>query len=266
MNPDEANGSVWYFSGTGNSRAVARRLADSLRLPVHPVGEYDGRTLRGSVGIVAPVYAWGIPGPAADFARRLSVADGADVWCVLTCGDDTGRAPEVLGRILRCRGITLRGVWSVQMPNIYVLLPGFDVDSPDVELEKLRRSAPRVDEIAAAIRAGQWTVDVVRGTMPRLKTALVYPLFRRFGVRPRMWRVSDACISCGRCADACPQHNIRMTHARPAKAAPEHTHARPVWGDDCSGCLACYHICPRHAIAYGTATLRKGQYRTLLTT
>ena len=253
MMQQEAGGGIWYFSGTGNSRAVARRLGERLGLEVKAVSEYDGARLDGSVGIVAPVYAWGIPGPVAGFAEVLSVAPDARVWCVLTCGDDTGCAPEVLEKILRRSGIALRGVWSVQMPNIYVLLPGFDVDSREVEQEKLRHSKERIDGIAAAIQAGRWGVDVVRGAMPRLKTALVYPLFRRFGVRPRMWRVSDACISCGRCAEVCPQRNSRMTDGR------------PVWGADCSGCLACYHVCPRHAIAYGTATRGKGQYRTLLT-
>lgn len=243
----DAAGSVWYFSGTGNSRLVAQRLAELLGVEAHHVADYDGRTLCGKVGIVGPVYAWGIPFPLLRFAEALNAPE-ADVWSVLTCGDDCGRAPEMLASHLRRRNITMRGVWTVQMPNVYVLLPGFDVDSAEVETRKLREAPARIAEIAAAIGAGRWTFDVVRGAMPRLKTALVYPLFEKFGVRPAMWRVSDACISCGRCAAACPQTNIHLSDGRPQ------------WGADCVGCLGCYHVCPTHAINYGTTTLHKGQY------
>ena len=42
--------------------------------------------------------------------------------------------------------------YSVIMPNNYILLPGFDVDSKEVERQKLEDAPAAVAAIAAAIR------------------------------------------------------------------------------------------------------------------
>lgn len=42
--------------------------------------------------------------------------------------------------------------FSVQMPNNYVLMPGFDVDSKEVETDKLRKASERIQEVIGSIR------------------------------------------------------------------------------------------------------------------
>lgn len=248
---------IIYFSGTGNSRLVAEELGSrlheqSIRMedvgkPMEPTGE--------SVGLVFPVYSWGVPPNVGQFLMTLPESfwenvkvNGLPVWVVMTCGDEVAKAPEMLMHILRKRGIEAQSIWSVQMPNNYVLLPGFDVDSGEVEEKKLRDCHGRIAEIAEGIGEGRETVDVVRGSWPRLKTGLVYPLFKRWGIRPKNWHYRSACVGCGICAKSCPQRNIAMVDGH------------PVWGPACCSCLACYHSCPRHAVEYGKMTARKGQY------
>ena len=55
---------------------------------------------------------------------------------VATCGDDTGLTAREWTALMCEKGLTADAQFSVQMPNTYVLLPGFDVDSPTLEAEK----------------------------------------------------------------------------------------------------------------------------------
>lgn len=250
---------IYYFTGTGNSREAAQMLGARLQEKVSfiPFVDADSENVDGEmIGLVFPVYSWGVPPLVIDFIDRLGEQFWTDVrhrripvWVVMTCGDEVALAPEMIAKSLERHGIEPQSVWSVTMPNDYVLLPGFDVDPKILEKEKLAAAPRRIEEIAAAIKAGKSGVDVVRGSMAWLKTRLVYPLFKRWGIFPKKWHATDACIGCGICVERCPLANITLDF-----------HRHPHWGSDCCSCLACYHSCPRHAVQYGTSTRKKGQY------
>ncbi|MDE6298381.1 MAG: EFR1 family ferrodoxin [Muribaculaceae bacterium] len=250
---------IYYFSGTGNSMAVAAMLGKELEEEARIVSSLHASSeeLKGeSVGFVFPVYSWGVPPIILDFIKDLPEKfwlkvrnESVPVWCVMTCGDEVAMAPEMFIKALKRRSITPQTIRSVIMPNDYVLLPGFDVDSREVEKDKLSKFPKRVAEIAGCIKRGESGIDVVRGSMPRLKTSLVYPLFKRWGISPGKWHSTEMCVGCGICVKNCPLKNIAMNE-----------HHRPEWGENCSSCLGCYHSCPHHAVAYGNSTKGKGQY------
>lgn len=238
---------IYYFSATGNSRHVAHSLAEITGDKCYDIAEGHPDTVDTLV-IVSPVYSWGLPLPVVEWIDRLSATPN---YCagVLTCGDDTGHAPAMMRKALARRGVAMNACWSVQMPNTYVILPGFDVDPPELEARKRSAASARIAAIAGGIIRRINITDVVEGSFPRLKTAVVYPLFRRWSISPARFHTNDKCIGCGQCASHCPRHNITMTNSR------------PVWGKDCVSCLACYHHCPHHALHYGKITMKKGQYK-----
>lgn len=249
---------IFYFSGTGNSRLASDVLSKELgeQLVFIPDVKIPDIKFEGeSLGFVFPVYSWGVPPLVMEFVKSLPESfieavkgQKADVWCVLTCGDEVALAPEMFENAMSKRGITLNSIWSVIMPNNYVLLPGFDVDSKEVERMKLKDAPTRLKKIASGIKEGEGKVDVTRGSLAALKTKCIYPLFRKWGIFPKKWRSTDMCVACGICAESCPLHNITMKDNHPR------------WGKNCCSCLACYHSCPRHAVAYGSSTKKKGQY------
>lgn len=248
---------ILYFSGTGNSAHVAKLLGDNLKeeciritdCPASRIG-FSGSSL----GIVFPVYSWGVPPVLLDYIARLGErfvedASATHIWMVAVCGDETALAPEMLKNALAIRGLVLRGGWSVQMPNNYVLLPGFDVDPASVEKHKLDTCDDAIIEIAKKICVHQWEEAYQRGSLPWLKSKLIYPIFKKYGIYPSRWRSDDRCTRCGLCMAACPVSNITRN-----------SDGKPCWHSNCTSCLACYHICHTHAINYGSATRKKGHY------
>ncbi|MDE6695349.1 MAG: EFR1 family ferrodoxin [Muribaculaceae bacterium] len=252
---------IYYFSGTHNSRYAALRLGSMVGEDVRFIPNLDPYTQTidlqkdKSIGFVFPVYAWGVPPIVIDFIERLpeSLIDTIEaysvyVWCVLTCGDETGMAVEMLRKALSKKGIKLSSSWSLIMPNVYVLLPGFGTDSKDVEEKKLKDAVGRIESIAGKVKSRIQESDVHLGPFPKLKTSLVYPLFKKWGVNTKKWHYTEACIGCGKCAKACPVGNVAMVDGHPK------------WGTDCTSCCACYHVCPTNSSQYGNITKNMGQY------
>ncbi len=246
---------IFCFSGTGNSLAVARMLSGYLGDEVVRIGSgvscgYD-LTGHRRVVWVFPVYSWGVPPAVRRFMSSVSIDGAAGVphFMVCTCGDDGGMVASQWRKDVLSRGWKPVSAHSVIMPNTYVLLPGFDVDSPAVVRNKLKSAPKRVEEIGHAIKCCSPIDTVVRGKMAWLKTRVIYPLFMRFLTSPGPFRATSACVGCGLCEKACPMNNVNID-----SGVPE-------WGDDCAMCLACYHVCPHHAVAYGNRTAKRGQYR-----
>ncbi|MCM1520419.1 MAG: EFR1 family ferrodoxin [Lachnoclostridium sp.] len=239
---------IYWFSGTGNSRRVAQHLAqllgDGMAFMTPGLKSDHERVIW-----VFPIYSWGVPPYVAEVIRTASLAEGSRHYMVATCGDDAGLAPQMWRKLLEPHHVVPMAAYTVIMPNTYVVLPGFDVDPPELRDSKLEQEPERTRHIARLISESSTTDDFTTGSMPWIKTRLIYPWFIAHMMSPRDFKVSDACISCGRCSRDCPVSNISMDEK-----------GRPVWGDRCAGCLACYHVCPAHAISFGRFTASKGQY------
>lgn len=258
---------IVYFSGTGNTRHCAMQLSrllgdvpmeltrDMLDAPQNctlPVPGKEGRIIW-----MFPVYSWGVPVKVLHVMQRIAIPDADTItnWMVCTCGDDIGRTAGLWRRAMRRRHLRTAAAFSVQMPNTYVFMKGFDVDSPELERKKIAEADKRLHDIAAAIATGRNTPDsTVPGSWAWAKTALIRPYFNAFCTSPAHFGTSDACVGCGLCARSCPMQNITMDAQR-----------HPVWGNDCLLCTRCYHICPTHAVTYGRTTRGKGQFRKWLT-
>lgn len=258
---------IVYFSGTGNTRHCAMLLSRLLGdVPVEltrnmlenpekcalPAPDKERRIIW-----MFPVYSWGIPVKVLRAMRHIHIADVHSLtnWMVCTCGDDIGRTAHLWRRAMRRRHLRTAAAFSVQMPNTYVFMKGFDVDSPELEHKKIADAEDRLHKIAALIAAGRPTPDsIVPGRWAWVKTALIRPYFNAFCTGTGPFAATDACVGCGLCARRCPMQNITIT--------AQH---RPAWGNDCLLCTRCYHICPAHAVAYGRTTAGKGQFTKWLT-
>lgn len=254
---------IFCFSGTGNSQYVAHKLAKLLNeqvselqgnILINPTSaSYDFATESRIIWIF-PIYSWGVPPIVANFINNAPIkgCDNIPHYMVCTCGDDIGNAHLHWRKLINNRGWHAQNAYSVQMPNTYTLMKGFDVDSKELEQHKLANAPYRINEIANKIKIGDNSDDVKRGNWAWVKTTIIYPYFKHFCMSPHQFRTNNKCISCGRCANACPLNNLKINNNTPQ------------WNNNCALCLRCYHICPTQAIEYGKVTKGKGQYNTLM--
>lgn len=247
---------IFYFTGTGNSYAVAKRIANLQGESLYSIAkELDHNTgpisyeVRDGekLGFVYPVYAWGPPEIVLEFISRLKITgEKPYVFSVGTCGDEEGNSTSILKEHLLQRGFELDSAFSVRMPNNYVI--GADVDPKDVEKEKIRIAELKCMKIDAVLSARQSGVfHLIPGRMPRVKSSVANPLFNRYGRNTKYFTVTAACNGCGLCEDICPVHSISVND-------------RPSWGKACTQCLGCLHRCPAQAIQLGKGSHRKGRY------
>lgn len=251
---------IFYFTGTGNSLSVARTLGEMLGEPLLSIGEelktskkefvYPVHTDE-KILFVYPVHSWGPAVPVIRFIDRLTLTGYKDqpIYSVCTCGDECGYTDKMLQTALAKKGFVMAAAYSVIMPNNYILLPGFNVDSKEIEQRKLTEAPARIRQIAKSIKDRQNVNLYTIGSLPWLKSKLIYPLFSTFAIGSNSFRVTDACISCGLCERVCPTGTICLTEGKPR------------WKNTCVQCVACIHRCPVRAIEYGKTTVKKGRYR-----
>lgn len=250
---------IYYFSGTGNSKWVAGKLASILGESLVEIGDairsgrfrYELATGE-SIGWVFPVYSWGPPPVVLDFIAKWHVEGyvkgGTYCYMVAVCGDDIGLTADIWRKALGY--IDGDGAFSIQMPNNYILLPGFDVDSKDVERKKLEHAKARVEELAKAILAKEHVTDVVTGSCKWIKSRVIRPFFNACLMSDsRFTADKDVCTSCGLCVKVCPMKNISLGED-----------GLPRWKGNCAMCLGCIHHCPVRAIQYGDITRKRGRY------
>lgn len=251
---------IFFFSGTGNSLWVAKTLSERLAEPLISIadeqksGKMEFRyTLRTAerVLFVYPVHSWGPAVSVLRFIARLSLTGytGQPFYSVCTCGDDCGYTSDMIRKALEKRGFSLTAGYSVTMPNNYILMPGFDVDTKEVEQRKLQEAPARMARIVEAIEKRNVLSLYHTGNLPFLKSRVVNPLFAHFALGRNAFRVTDRCISCGLCESICPTGTILLKEGK------------PVWADTCVQCVACIHRCPVRAIEYGNGTVKKGRYQ-----
>ncbi len=244
---------LYYFSGTGNSLAVARDLAQAL-------GETElvavTRAFREQpppgvqfCGVVFPVYMFGLPLAVRDFLKSAPLARDAYWFAVATMGGLVGGALTQARGLLAERGITLSCGFGIRMPGNYT--PLYGAESPLKQRALFQKKEQRIKEVSVAVRmreTGIWQEGPL--LLNRFLHRLLYAKgSARIPAADRGFWVSDRCTQCGLCAKVCPAANIELKDGRPH------------WLHHCQHCMACLQWCPAEAIEYQKSTAGRRRYR-----
>lgn len=236
---------ILYFSGTGNSLAVARHIAKATGEALMPLGEAADKDLSSEsvVGLVYPCYDFNTPPAVRDLVRRLSISPAAYVFIVVTCGAQTGNSIWTVRRLLKHKGVSVAYCHKIRMPDNSATLFG---RNPNDQLWKLKKYAPRLERITADVKArrhgSHYGAPGLTGWLCGLPSVERKVLG---GFKPTV--DPDRCIGCGLCSRVCPIGNITVD----GKASI---------GASCTACLGCLHACPQQAITTGKPVRKECQY------
>lgn len=252
---------IFYFSGTGNTRWAAEKLAQAtgeklLFIPEELKGECD-YTLEDDerIGFCFPTHGWQPPRIVRQFIRKMHITHAMGHYCyaLTTCGDSIGQTMEMLNNDLNKAGLPeATSVFTLVMPESYVCLPFMYTDTPEKERAKITKAAAQLEGFTEIILKREANVtQTVKGVAPWAMSHIVGNYFNGRMVSDKKFTIDeDTCIHCGKCAKVCPTGDLLFKDGLPS------------WQHDgsCTCCLACYHHCPQHAINYGNITRKRGQY------
>ena len=283
---------IFYFSGTGNTKWAASKLAAATREDLISIAPYmraddsshnlaEPFILKENerLGFVFPVHGWRVPKLVREFISKMKIlrepsdASGGNkakaddclknppfAYCVCTAGDNIGLTIENLNEVislnpsLQALGITeVLSSYSLIMPESYVGLPFMDVDPKEREIRKKENAAQELAVVCEEIFDRKEGISrLVKGPIPWFFTKVVGGFFENVLITDKRFHVEK---------DRCVKCGICANVCPVGDIKGGHGEF-PVWlhHKDCLTCFTCYHHCPHHAIEFGNQTQKKGQY------
>ena len=239
---------IIYFSGTGNSQYVAKKLLEEDEKLVSMAelmksNDYNIELANDEkLGLVFPVYFYTVPSIVKEFLERAEIKNADYVYSVITCGGGTGQASAVLKKILADKGIKLSYFRELVMPDNSMLF--YQIPSVEAAQERLAIAQTEIDGIKS---------DLEKRKTTHIGDYVFLSNLMNVGYKlcsgTKKFYAEESCIGCGLCERNCPEQVIKLENNR------------PVWiKENCCKCSACINRCPEKAIQYGKATKNRNRY------
>ena len=245
---------ILYFSGTGNSKYIAERIAAALSDEVLNVGDRikagDSSAVNTGRDVIVsmPTYAWRIPRVASDWFEKAELIGAERIWFVMNCGAQIGNAAKYNRQLAEQKNLEYMGTAQIIMPENYIAM--FGVQDDEEARAIVRKSEPDIDRAIACIKEGR-SFPAPRGNLyDKLMSSAVNPAFYKLFVKADAFCAGDDCTGCGLCVEKCPLNNIKIKYEG----------GKPEWGKTCTHCMACICYCPSEAIEYGKKSHGKPRY------
>ena len=245
---------IWYFSGTGNARFAANKIAYNARQNGQIVFVYNMADSKQDfsqinenclIGFCYPTHGFNAPPNVLKFIRKfpknksevflLNTRAGMKLFKLHTAGLG-GLALWLPAFLLFLKGYKTIGFRPLDMPSNWISLhPGLTLKA----VKFIHQScSTTLNNFSNKILSGK---PVLNGLLwlpldiAVTPISLAYYFFGRFFLAKTFY-ASYNCTNCGLCISQCPVSAIKEVNGR------------PYWTFNCESCMKCMNNCPERAI------------------
>jgi len=233
----------YYFSGTGNTLLVVKKMKETFQknrteVHLHRIEKSDPKrvNLSHTIGIGFPIAELSTYPFVWDFIKSLPPASGTEIFMVDTLAGFSGGIAGPIREIVKKKGYEPIGAKEIIMPPNF-----FYIQNEEASRKKVEKGLAKAEEHANDIlnRKSKWgRVPVLSDAMSSVSSGLLKLSGSGLSQKWFNFQADESkCNNCGICVDLCPTGNIKMEEGE----YPEH-------GLNCEYCMRCVSFCPQQAI------------------
>lgn len=150
---------ILYFSGTGNSRYVAKKIAEISGDEVISINQrlkaQDYATISSDKPLVfvGPIYAGRLPRVMDEYIKKVNFMGTKCAYFIGTCAQTPWMTVQYVEKLCKEKSFALLGFNSVVMPQGYIA--GGGIQPKDINDKILKEAEPKIVKIAETIRDKQ---------------------------------------------------------------------------------------------------------------
>lgn len=245
---------IYVFSGTGTSLAVANQIAQKLKdttvvSMASLMNDAIISTEAQRVGFVFPCYFGGLPQLVRTFVEKMVLNQKPYVFTVITAGGHPGYGFKFMNKLLAKKETKLSYSAYVSVSSNYMVGWYYDLIRTKKINTALETASIKIDKIVEDIDRmcqRQEKDNRITYLLPHIITPKKYIA----DTKPwdQEYSISQDCSHCGICERVCPVNNI--TNAV----------TKPTFAHNCQRCMACVQYCPKHAIIIAGVPMNKVPY------
>ena len=288
---------IFYFSGTGNTKWAASKLAAATREDLISIAPYmraddsshnlaEPFILKENerLGFVFPVHGWRVPKQVREFISKMKIqrepiqretsdattenkAKADDslknrpfAYCVCTAGDSIGLTIENLNEVIS-QNPSLQALGITEVSSSYsLIMPESYIGLPFMDVDPKEREIRKKENAAQELAVVcEEIFDRKEGISRLVKGPIPWFFTKVVGGFFENVLITDKRFHVEK--DRCVKCGI-CANVCPVGDIKGGHGEYPVWlhHKDCLTCFTCYHHCPHHAIEFGNQTQKKGQY------
>ena len=121
---------VLYYSGTGNSKYIAKCIASALETDCLNLneriktGDTSSVQTEENVILVTPTYAWRIPHIVSGWLGKAELVGAKRIWFVMDCGSEIGNAAKYNRELAAQKALTHGHGPNRYAGELYCFVPG----------------------------------------------------------------------------------------------------------------------------------------------
>lgn len=247
---------IFYFSGTGNAKAVTSWIKDTsidkgieveiLNIADNPKLEDLYITKNTLIGFVYPTHGFNAPPVVINFLRKFPKTIKSDIFLINTRAGMklsklflpglSGLAQFIPALILLLKGYRIAAMQPMDLPSNWISLhPGLRkkvVESIFIRCKKITQRFTEKILSGKKVYKAFYSLPFDLLISP---ISIGYYFFGRF-LLAKTFFASYNCNNCGLCIQNCPLNAIKEKMGR------------PYWSFSCESCMKCLNHCPQKAI------------------